>query len=36
MSCRGTVTSTIRRGETIAVGDTITARTGGMLVTCTR
>jgi allantoinase len=36
MSCRGAVTSTIRRGETICAGHTITARGGGMLVTCTR
>jgi len=36
MSCRGTVLSTIRRGETIAADGTITARTGGKLVTCTR
>jgi allantoinase len=36
LSCRGVVTSTIRRGETIAANGTITARTGGKLVTCTR
>jgi allantoinase len=36
MSCRGAVTSTIRRGETIVADGVITARTGGMLVTCTR
>ena len=36
MSCRGTVWSTIRRGETIVADGTITARTGGKLVTCTR
>ena len=36
MSCRGAVTSTIRRGETIVADGTITARTGGKLVTCTR
>jgi allantoinase len=36
MSCRGTVLSTIRRGETIVADGTITARTGGKLVTCTR
>lgn len=36
MSCRGTVRSTIRRGETIVADGVITARTRGMLVTCTR
>ena len=36
MSCRGAVRSTIRRGETIAANGTITARTGGELVTCIR
>jgi allantoinase len=36
MSCRGAVRSTIRRGETIAADGSITARTMGQLVTCTR
>jgi allantoinase len=36
MTCRGVVKSTIRRGETIVADGAITARTGGMLVTCTR
>ncbi len=36
MSCRGAVRSTIRRGETIVADGSITARTRGQLVTCTR